>query len=72
MALSFRDLKVLVRGGGEMASGIAVEEGIKVGDIDPRGEREYCHLISDKVRAIAGGVLEAILHSLRDLDFHSL
>lgn len=70
MALSFRDLKVLVRGGGEVASGIAHR--LNRCDIDPRGEREYCHLISDKVRAIAGGVLEAILHSLRDLDFHSL
>ena len=71
MALSFPELKVLVRGGGEMASGIAVEEGIKVGDIDPRGEREYCYLISDKARAIAGGVLEAILHPLSDLNSRS-
>ena len=49
---------------GLLKDGIAVEEGIKAGDIDPRGEREYCYLISDKARAIAGGVLEAILHSL--------
>jgi len=44
---------------------------MKAGDIDPRGEREYCHVISDKARAIAGGVLEAILHSLKDLHFRS-
>jgi hypothetical protein len=68
MALGLPDIKVLVRGGGEMASGIAVEEGIKAGDIDPRGEAEYCYLISDKARAIAGGVLEAILHSLKDIN----
>lgn len=43
--------------------------GIKAGDIDPRGEREYCYLISDKTRAIAGGVLEAILHSLKNLPY---
>jgi len=53
---------------GLLKDGILVEEGIKAGDIDPRGEREYCYVISDKARAIAGGVLEAILHSLRNLD----
>ena len=53
---------------GLLKDGIAVAQGIKAGDIDPRGEREYCYLISDKARAIAGGVLEAILHSLKDLN----
>ena len=56
---------------GLLKDGIAVEEGIKAGDIDPRGQREYHRLISDKARAIAGGVLEAILHSLRDLGLRS-
>lgn len=51
---------------GLLKDGIRVERGMKAGDIDPRGEREYCYLISDKARAIAGGVLEAILHSLKD------
>jgi len=41
--------------------GLVVQEGQKVGDIDPRGVREYCFTISDKARAVAGGVLEAIL-----------
>lgn len=54
---------------GLLKDGIEVEEGMKAGDIDPRGEREYCYVISDKARAIAGGVLEAILHSLKDLQF---
>jgi xanthine dehydrogenase accessory factor len=36
---------------------------MKVGNIDPRGERGYVDTISDKARAIGGGVLEAILHS---------
>ncbi|MGE5819054.1 MAG: selenium-dependent molybdenum cofactor biosynthesis protein YqeB [Deltaproteobacteria bacterium] len=49
---------------GILRSGIAIAAGVKVGDIDPRGEREYCYTISDKARAIGGGVLEAILHSL--------
>jgi xanthine dehydrogenase accessory factor len=53
----------LVRG--LLRSGIEVAQGIKAGDIDPRNERGYCYLISDKARAIGGGVLEAILHSLR-------
>ncbi len=38
-----------------------VTQGMKIGDIDPRGIKEYCFTISDKARAIAGGVLEAIL-----------
>ena len=38
-----------------------VIKGLKIGDIDPRGRREYCYTISEKARAIAGSVLEAIL-----------
>jgi xanthine dehydrogenase accessory factor len=41
---------------------IAVIKDEKVGDIDPRGKVEFCHTISDKARAIGGGVLEAIMH----------
>ncbi len=41
--------------------GLKVEKGMKLGDIDPRGVREYCFTISDKARTIAGGVLEALL-----------
>lgn len=40
-----------------------VTQGLKIGDIDPRGEVSYCFTISDKARAIAGSVLEAILRS---------
>lgn len=35
--------------------------GLKIGDIDPRGDVSYCHTISDKARAIGGSVLEAVL-----------
>jgi xanthine dehydrogenase accessory factor len=38
-----------------------VQRGLKIGDIDPRGNVDYCYTISDKGRAIAGSVLEAIL-----------
>ncbi|HEY6286639.1 MAG TPA: selenium-dependent molybdenum cofactor biosynthesis protein YqeB [Ktedonobacteraceae bacterium] len=41
---------------------LVVSAGMKVGDIDPRAIREHCFTISDKSRAIGGGVLEAILY----------
>ena len=41
-------------------SGIRVEKGIKL-EIDPTENIEYCYAIRAKMRAIAGGVLEAIL-----------
>ncbi|MDP6559234.1 MAG: selenium-dependent molybdenum cofactor biosynthesis protein YqeB [Candidatus Binatia bacterium] len=56
---------------GLLKDGIQVGEGMKAGDIDPRGEREYCYLISDKARAIAGGVLEAIFCLLKGLALES-
>lgn len=46
---------------GILRDGIRVKEQMKAGDIDPRGTRENCFTISEKARAIAGGVLEAIL-----------
>ena len=46
---------------GLLRDGTRVHQGMKAGDVDPRGEKEYCYTISDKGRAIAGGVLEAIL-----------
>jgi len=47
---------------GLIREGVRVRKGMKVGDIDPRGKRESCFTISDKARAIGGGVLEAILY----------
>ena len=46
---------------GLIRSGTPVTAGLKLGDIDPRGKGELCYTISDKARAIAGSVLEAIL-----------
>ncbi|HMM20109.1 MAG TPA: selenium-dependent molybdenum cofactor biosynthesis protein YqeB [Selenomonadales bacterium] len=45
---------------GLLHDGLAVAAGMKIGDIDPRGVPEYCYSISDKARAVGGGVLEAI------------
>jgi xanthine dehydrogenase accessory factor len=47
---------------GLIREGLVVNTGMKVGDIDPRAVREHCFTISDKSRAVAGGVLEAIMH----------
>ena len=52
---------------GLLLDGMTVKKGLKIGDIDPRGRKEYCYTISDKARAIGGGVLEAIL-SMGDLN----
>lgn len=46
---------------GLIFEGLSVKEEMKIGDIDPRAQRKYCFSISDKARAIGGGVLEAIL-----------
>lgn len=47
---------------GLLSDGMAVQTGMKCGDIDPRCEVSHCYQVSDKALAIAGGVLEAILH----------
>lgn len=49
---------------GIIHDGLVVKKGEKLGDVDPRGEKNYCYSISDKGRTIAGGVLEAILYFL--------
>lgn len=49
---------------GLIQTGVAVHEGMKVGDVDPRATREHCFTISDKALAIGGGVLEAMLYLL--------
>lgn len=46
---------------GLIADGTYVRQGLKCGDVDPRGDASYCALVSDKALAIGGGVLEAIL-----------
>ena len=46
---------------GLIAPGTAVPQGIKIGDVDPRGDVAACFTISDKALAIGGGVVEAVL-----------
>ncbi len=46
---------------------LPVHTGMKVGDIDPRATREHCFTISDKSRAIGGGVLEAVMYFLQKI-----
>ena len=40
-----------------------VSKGLKIGDIDPRGEVDFCFTISEKARAIGGSVLEAVMRT---------
>ena len=47
---------------GLLQDNVPVKAGMKSGDIDPRGCYEHCFSVSDKARAVGGGVLEAILH----------
>jgi xanthine dehydrogenase accessory factor len=46
---------------GILHDGLIAEPNMKVGDVDPRAVRENCLTVSDKARAIAGGVLEAVM-----------
>ena len=46
---------------GLLPEGTPVFAGMKAGDVDPRCRREHCFSVSDKARAVGGGVLEALL-----------
>ncbi|MFH1416643.1 MAG: selenium-dependent molybdenum cofactor biosynthesis protein YqeB [Elusimicrobiota bacterium] len=47
---------------GLISDTLPVTKNMKIGDIDPRGNRDSVYTVSDKARCIAGGVLEAILY----------
>ena len=49
---------------GIVHDGLTVQKGMKVGDVDPRAEREHCFTISDKALAVGGGVVEAVMEWL--------
>ena len=53
---------------GLLGDGVSVEQGVKVGDVDPRGREVDPCRISEKGRAIAAGTLEAILSRLTVLN----
>ena len=40
---------------------VHVRTGMKIGDVDPRGDPAHCFTLSDKALAIGGGVVEAVL-----------
>ncbi|MBI5249892.1 MAG: EF2563 family selenium-dependent molybdenum hydroxylase system protein [Desulfomonile tiedjei] len=46
---------------GLIRPGSPVTLNLKIGDVAPRGDLEYCSTISEKARAIGGTVLEAVL-----------
>ena len=48
---------------GLIRPGTLVREGLKVGDVDPRGKRALPANISEKARALSGSVLECILRT---------
>lgn len=45
---------------GMLQAGVQVRKNLKIGDIDARAEISHCYTISDKARAVGGGVLEAV------------
>jgi len=53
--------KGLIRG--LIRPGTEVTAGLKLGDVDPRGERVQAGTISEKARALGGSVLECILRT---------
>lgn len=58
---------------GLIRAGYPVTEGLKIADIDPRSEQvAYCDTVSDKARAIGGGVVEALLYLARKKDIRLL
>ncbi len=56
------ELKGVLRG--LLHDGVGVSKGMKIGDVDPRGNRDYLHSVSDKANAIAGGVIEAVFRGI--------
>lgn len=46
---------------GLVRPGLRVMRGVKIGDVDARGIRDYCFLVSDKALAIGGAALEAVM-----------
>ncbi len=46
---------------GLLREGTFIQERVKIGDIDPRGKREYCWTISEKARTIGTALLLAVV-----------
>ncbi|MCC5910196.1 MAG: EF2563 family selenium-dependent molybdenum hydroxylase system protein [Clostridiaceae bacterium] len=56
---------------GLIMDGMYVKKALKIADIDPRCKKDHCYTISDKARAIAGGVLEGILYMRKKKNIHT-
>ncbi|MEG0354334.1 MAG: selenium-dependent molybdenum cofactor biosynthesis protein YqeB, partial [Lachnospiraceae bacterium] len=54
---------------GMLQEQVEVTTGMKCGDIDARCEPDHCYTVSDKARAIGGGVLEAILRVSKNVGY---
>ena len=52
---------------GLIHDGVHVTENLKIGDIDPSGDKTRVFQVSEKANAIAGGVLEACLFLLNKI-----
>ena len=52
---------------GMLRDNTPVTNGMKVGDVDPRGDIRLCPTISDKARSLGGAAIEAILSQLPEL-----
>lgn len=50
---------------GLVHDGLSVPAQLKIGDVDPRAQREHCFTLSDKALAIGGGALEAMLEWMK-------
>lgn len=48
---------------GLISDGSTVFNGLKIADVDPRGDSQYVYSISEKARAIGGAVVEGILYT---------
>ena len=46
---------------GLISEQVLVSRGMKIGDVDPRGDASFIHLVSDKARAVGRAALEAAL-----------
>ena len=62
-AVSGKTIKTAIDGiiRGLIRPGTTVTRNMKIGDIDPRGVKDFCYTISDKARTVSGSVLESIL-----------
>ena len=47
---------------------VEITEGMKIGDVDARNDLSMCKLVSDKALSIGGGVLEAVLVKLNEIN----